>query len=198
MIVGYVRVSSASQKKDRQIKLLTETYKAEKIFQETMTGKTAKRPQLQAMIDFVRSGDTLVVESYSRLARSTKDLLTIVETLAQKDVILISDKEKIDSSTSTGKLFMTIVAGIAQFERECLLDRQAEGIKVAKEQGKYKGRKKDKFDKVKFAEVYERWRVKEEIKAVEAMQILGLKCNTFYRRVNEYEKMIGVKNENDE
>lgn len=198
MIVGYIRVSTTNQKTDRQEKLLTTTYKAEKIFQEKMTGKTSNRPQLKAMLDFVRSGDTLVVESYSRLARSTKDLLTIVETLSKKDVILISDKEKIDSSTSTGKLFMTIVAGIAQFERECLLERQAEGIKIAKSQGKYKGRKRDKFDKEKFAEVYERWRIKEEIKAVEAMQILGLKPATYYRRVAEYEKMIGVKNENDE
>lgn len=189
MIVGYVRVSTEEQNPDRQIEMLNAKYQIEKLYLDKLSGKNTDRPELQNMLAFVRSGDTVVVESYSRLARSTHDLLEIVDTLKNKDVALISDKENIDTSTPTGKLFLTITAGLAEFERECMLQRQREGIAIAKAAGKYKGRKKIAVDKKRFAEVYRQWK-EGEITARRAQEKLGLKSDTFYRRVKEYEKNI--------
>ena len=189
MIVGYVRVSTEEQNPDRQIEMLNAKYQIEKLYLDKLSGKNTDRPELQNMLAFVRSGDTVVVESYSRLARSTHDLLEIVDTLKNKDVALISDKENIDTSTPTGKLFLTITAGLAEFERECMLQRQREGIAIAKAAGKYKGRKKIAVDKKRFADVYRQWK-EGEITARRAQEKLGLKSDTFYRRVKEYEKNI--------
>lgn len=140
MIVGYVRVSTVEQNEARQLATM-EKYNVDRVFQEKVSAKDTNRPELKAMLDFVREGDSIVIHDFSRLARSTKDLLEIVETLEDKRVTLVSAKENIDTSTATGKLMLTMIGAINEFERTNLLERQREGIAIAKEQGKYKGRK---------------------------------------------------------
>lgn len=140
MKVGYVRVSTAEQHTERQERDLKEHADVERIFLDRLSGKDTNRPQLQEMLEYVRSGDTVIVSEFSRLARSTKDLLDIVSTLNEKGVTVVSRKENLDTSTPQGRLMLTVFAGIAEFERTIMLQRQREGIAVAKEQGKYKGR----------------------------------------------------------
>lgn len=141
MKVAYVRVSTEEQNEARQIEAL-EKHGIEKWFTEKISGKSMDRPQLQAMLDYVREGDTVYIHDFSRLARSTKDLLEIVERLQAKQVHLVSNKENLDTGTPTGKLMLTMIAAINEFERQNLLDRQREGIAIAKRNGVYKGRKK--------------------------------------------------------
>jgi DNA invertase Pin-like site-specific DNA recombinase len=139
MVVGYARVSALDQNIDRQIKLFEEI-KVDKVFQEKISGKDTDRPELKEMLKFLREGDTLIVESFSRLARNTRDLLNIVEELKQNKVKFISKKESIDTSTPAGKFMLTVFAGISELERDFLLERQREGIRIAQKKGKYKGR----------------------------------------------------------
>ena len=140
MRVGYIRVSTVEQHEDRQVKDLTENAKVSKVFMDKLSGKDTNRPQLNAMRDYVREGDTVVVSEYSRLARSTKDLLNIIDTLENKGVTVISMKEKLDTSTPDGEFMLTVLAGVATLERKLMLQRQREGIAIAKANGKYKGR----------------------------------------------------------
>lgn len=178
MKVAYIRVSTEGQNTARQEEAMREIG-VEKYYTEKVSGKNADREQLKAMMEFLREGDTLIVESYSRLARSTHDLLEIVDALAKKGVSFVSLKENIDTSTPQGKLMLTIFAGLAQFERECLLQRQAEGIAIAKAEGKYRGRKaKEKPDN--YEEVMTLWK-EDKITARRAMEMLGVKKDTFYR-----------------
>lgn len=189
-IIGYVRVSTQEQNEDRQLTIMAQ-YKADKIFTEKISGKNTDRPQLHKMLEYVREGDTLVIESYSRLARSTKDLINLVQQLKDKGVNLISSKENIDTSTPQGRLMFTIFAGLAEFERECTLQRQAEGIAEAKKRGVYKGRQRIEVDTDTFKYVYDEWK-QGNITARTAMQKLGLSANTFYRRVKEHEEIKGA------
>lgn len=186
MIVGYMRVSTENQSLDRQSEIMKK-YNVEKLFYEKKSGKNTDREELQKMLEFVRSGDTLVVESYSRLARSTKDLMNIVDKLNSKGVNLISDKENTDTSTASGKLIFTVFSGIAEFERNCLLERQREGIAAAKNAGVKFGRKRIEVDEKKFEDVYRDWK-KGKYTGVESMKKINLKKDTFYRRVREYEE----------
>lgn len=140
MRVGYIRVSTIEQNEERQVVDLRENAKVEKVFLDKLSGKDTNRPQFQAMLDYVREGDTVVVSEYSRLARSTKDLLNTIDLLEKKGVTVVSLKEHLDSSTPQGKLMLTVFAGIAEFERAIILQRQKEGITIAKAEGKYKGR----------------------------------------------------------
>lgn len=189
-IIGYVRVSTQEQNEDRQLTIM-EQYKVDKVFTEKISGKNTDRPQLQKMLEYIREGDTLVIESYSRLARSTKDLINLVQQLKDKGVNLISAKENIDTNTPQGRLMFTIFAGLAEFERECTLQRQAEGIAEAKKRGAYKGRQRIEVDTDTFTKVYDEWK-QGNITARTAMQRLGLSANTFYRRVKEHEEKIKV------
>lgn len=132
MNVAYVRVSTVEQNEARQIEAL-KPHGIDKWFTEKISGKNTQRPQLQAMLDFVREGDTVFIHDFSRLARSTKDLLTLVEQLQNKGVHLISNKENLDTSTPTGKLMLTMIAAINEFERANTLERQREGIAIAKQ-----------------------------------------------------------------
>ena len=180
MKVCYVRVSSVDQCYDRQTKAMEEIG-VEKSFVEKISGKNLNRPQLKSMLDFVRTGDTLYVESFSRLARSTQDLLSIIERLNEKGVSFVSLKENIDTTTPQGKFILTVFAGLAEFERTQLLQRQREGIECAKAAGKYKGRKP--IDRPEnFEEVVKLWK-EGEITARKAQQKLGLTPSTFYRMV---------------
>ena len=160
MKVAYVRVSTAEQNEARQIEAL-EKHGIEKWFTEKISGKNTNRPELQKMLEFVREGDTVYIHDFSRLARSTKDLLDIVETLNNKGVSLVSNKENIDSSTPTGKLMLTMIGAIAEFERQNLLERQREGIEIAKRDGKFKGGQVKKIDDLAFSKCYEAYKARE-------------------------------------
>lgn len=138
--VAYVRVSTAEQNEARQREALA-SRGIEKWFIDKASGKNTARPEFQKMLDWVREGDTIFIHDLSRIARSTKDLLELLDTLKAKGVALVSDKESIDTSTATGKLMITMIAAINEFERANLLERQREGIAIAKREGKYHGRK---------------------------------------------------------
>lgn len=159
MNVAYVRVSTAEQNEERQIKAISDRCSSvEKWFTEKVSGKSMDRPKLKEMLDYVREGDTVYVHDLSRLARSTADLLKIVEILEDKKVTLVSNKESIDTSTPTGRLLLTFIGAINEFERDNLLERQREGIAIAKANGKYKGRKKIKRSQFpNWKELYERF-----------------------------------------
>ena len=152
--LGYVRVSTAEQNDQRQKEAL-EKYKIDKWFEEKVSAKDKKRKKLQDMLEYCREGDTIYVHDFSRLARNTKDLLEIVEELERKGVNLVSNKESLDTSTSTGKLMLTMIAAIAEFERQNLLERQREGIAIAKRKGKYKGGQVKKIDETVFQKKYD-------------------------------------------
>ena len=136
-------------------------------------------PKLNELLDFVWEGDTAIVESCSRLVRSTKDLLFIIGKLQEKGVSFVSLKENIDTTTPQGKLMLTVFAGLSQFERECTLQRQAEGIAIAKAEGKYKGRKP--IEKPRDWDYVIRLYKAKEITATQAQKRLGLSHATFYR-----------------
>lgn len=140
MIVGYARVSTVDQNLDVQCEQLLAAG-ADKIFEEKASGAKINRSQLAAMQDFARDGDTVVVCKLDRIARSTRDLLGIIESLESKGVAFQVLNINLDTGTATGKLMLTMLGGIAEFERELMLERQAEGIAKAKAAGKYKGRK---------------------------------------------------------
>lgn len=143
MKVGYIRVSTQEQNLDRQSDLIKNTYEVDRVFEEKVSGKNTKdRPEFNKMLEFVREGDTVYVESFSRLSRSTQDLLKTVQTLSEKGVGLVSDKEKLDTTTPHGKFMLTIFAALSEFERENTLERQREGIAAAKARGKVLGRKR--------------------------------------------------------
>ena len=161
-------------------------YQVDRIFSEKLSGANTDRPQLRAMLDYVREGDTLYIESISRLGRSTKDLLNIIDTLTDMGVTVISHKEKIDTDTPAGKFMLTVFAALSQLEREQLKQRQREGIEIAKAQGKYTGRKPISIDWDKFTKLYDEWKTKK-ITGRDFMRRMGLSVNTFYRRVREYE-----------
>ena len=180
--IGYIRVSTEEQNPARQELQLQNL---DKIYLEKISGKSASaRPELKKMMDYIREGDCVVVESISRFARNTKDLLSLIDELKSKGVSFVSLKENIDTSTPQGQFMLTVFGAMAQLERESILQRQKEGIAIAKEQGKYKGRQPIQVDDKAFNSVCALWRA-GEITAVEAMKRLGLKPNTFYRRVKE-------------
>lgn len=183
--IGYIRVSTEHQETARQQEIMS-NYQVDRIFSEKLSGAITDRPQLKAMLDYVREGDTLYVESISRLGRSVKDLLNIIDTLTDKKVTLISHKEKIDTDTPTGKFMLTVFAALSQLEREQLKQRQREGIEIAKAQGKYTGRKPIPIDWDKFSKLYGEWKSKS-ITGRDFMRRMGMSVNTFYRRVHEYE-----------
>lgn len=182
--IGYIRVSTEDQNVARQEELLA-TQNLQRIYLEKASGKNQERPKLQQMMDYVREGDTVVVESISRFARNTRDLLALVDLLRQKGVEFVSLKEHIDTNTPVGHFMLSVFGAMAELERENILQRQREGIAIAKANGKYKGRQPIKVDKTALRTECARWR-NGEITATEAMKRLNLKPNTFYRRVKEW------------
>jgi DNA invertase Pin-like site-specific DNA recombinase len=178
--VGYVRVSTIEQNEARQL----EAFKGldlYKIFVEKISTREPSRPMLRQMMEYVREGDTVYIKDFSRLARSTKDLLDISEELTRKGIKIVSLKENLDTQTPTGKLMLTLIGAIYEFERENTLERQREGIAIAKSQGKFKGRKE--IDRPsQWDEIYGMYQ-NRIITGTEAMSRLGLKRNTFYKFV---------------
>ena len=182
--VFYIRVSTDEQETARQEEL-AKLYNIDKIYIDKLSGKSRDRPQFKAMMEYLRDGDTLYVESISRLSRSIRDLLKTVDELNEKGVTFVSTKESIDTSTPQGRFMLSIFGALAELEREQMLQRQAEGIKIAKEKGKYKGRQPLKINRLKFESVCADWR-SGKITAVEAQRKLSVTASTFYRRVKEW------------
>lgn len=183
MKIAYIRVSTVEQNEARQIEALKK-YGIEKWFTEKVSGKNTNRPQLQQMLEFAREGDTIYIHDFSRLARSTRDLLDITERLQEKGIHLVSNKENIDTSTPTGKLLFIIVSAIAEFERTNLLERQREGIAIAKRNGVYSGRKP--FTSDKFDDLYCQY-TKREITKTEFAKLLGTSRPTLDKLIREHE-----------
>ena len=181
MKIGYIRVSTQEQNTIRQEELMS-ALGVDHIYIDRMSGKNTNRPELQSMMDFVRQGDTVVVESISRFARNTRDLLDLVERLTTKGAEFVSQKEAIDTSTPAGKFMLTVFGAVAELEREYILQRQREGIDIAKANGVYKGRKPIKPPA--FDQVVSQWR-RGEITATAAMKQLGMSKATFYRKTKQ-------------
>ncbi|MCQ2738621.1 MAG: recombinase family protein [bacterium] len=186
--IAYIRVSTEEQNTESQKNLLYEKYSIDKSYIEKVSGKNTERTELKAMLDFVREGDTIYVRDFSRLARSTKDLLNILELLEKKNVKLVSDKENLDTRTPAGKLMVTMLGAIYEFERANLLERQKDGIAIAKREGKYKGRKKISKP-ANWQEVYSEWKTRK-ITAKKACEMLNLKTNTFYNFVKAEREVV--------
>lgn len=189
--IGYIRVSTQEQNTGRQFELLKERgIKLDKVYEEHVSGKNTNRPQLQAMLDYVREGDTVYIESISRLARNTRDFLNIVESLQSKKVELVSLKESIDTSTPTGKFMLSVFAALYQLERENILERQKEGIALALEERKKDGSRPYGRPSVKMSDTfpanYKKWK-DGKITATEFMKKESLPRTTFYRLVKQYE-----------
>lgn len=184
MKIGYVRVSTEEQNTARQEIMLRELG-VDELFVDRASGKNADRLELNRMMNFVRRGDTVIVESISRFARNTRDLLDLVERLTEKQVEFVSRKEAIDTTTPTGKFMLTVFAAVAELEREYILQRQREGIAIAKQQGKCRGRPPKAYPD--FERIAARWQ-KGEITAVQAMKQLGMSKTRFYERVKRLKK----------
>ena len=182
--VAYVRVSTAEQNEARQREALA-SRDIEKWFIEKASGKNTDRPEFQRMMDWVREGDTIFIHDLSRIARSTKDLLELLDTMEAKGVALVSDKESIDTSTATGKLIITMIAAINEFERANLLERQREGIAIAKREGRYKGRKPVTVPDL--SRHYDRYRRREISKAALARE-LGVSRPTLDKLFDAHQK----------
>ena len=176
--VAYVRVSTVEQNEARQLEALA-SYNIDRTFTEKVSAKDTERPQFQEMLTYVREGDTIYVTDFSRLSRSTQDLLSTLEILTKKGVAVVSLKERLDSSTPQGRLMITVIGAINQFEREILLERQREGIEIAKRKGKYKGRKPVEKP-ANWDKVITDYKLRK-ITAKSAMEQLGLKTSTFYK-----------------
>ena len=182
MKIGCIRISSVDQNTARQ-EVLMRDLGVEQVYIDRISGKDTGRPELKKMMSFVREGDVVIVESINRFARNTRDLLELVEKLTEKKVEFVSKKEAIDTTTPTGKFMLTVFGAVAELEREYILQRQREGIEIAKGNGVYKGRKP--IERPEFKAMVKKWR-NGEITAVEAMRRLNMKPSTFYRKVKKY------------
>lgn len=187
MKVFYIRCSTEEQNEARQIESANEVG-AEKLFIDKASGKNRDRAYLKEMIDYVREGDTVYCSDISRIARNTKDLLNIVEELNNKGVYFVSLKENIDTSTPQGKFMLTVFGAMAELERENILQRQKEGIALAKKEGKYKGRKRIEIDEKLFNDMVKEWKANERT-ASSIYKYFEISPQTFYRRVNEMERI---------
>lgn len=176
---GYARVSTEQQCLDRQLDML-EKYGVDKIYNEKMTGTKRNRPELEKLMERLTDGDTVVVESLSRLGRSTKDLIWLMETFNSKGVNLVSLKESIDTTSSTGKLLFTLMSALAQFERDVLADRTREGLAAAKARGRKGGRPPANSESVKRAVKLYRT---GEYTAKEIYELTGVRKTTLYKNL---------------
>lgn len=183
MNIAYVRVSTLEQNEARQLEGL-EKYRIEKWFIEKVSGKNTNRAEFKAMLEFAREGDTIYVHDFSRLARNTKDLLALVENLNNREIHLVSNKENIDTGTATGKLMLTMIGAINEFERTNLLERQREGIDIAKRNGKYKGR--EKIHVSEFEVYYNKYLNKEVSSKSELARLLGISRPTLDSLILEH------------
>lgn len=192
MKIGYVRISTTTQNTARQ-DVLMEQLGVEKVYTDKVSGKNADRPQLRAMMDSLQPGDSVIVESISRFARNTKDLLILADQLTEKGVDFISKKEGFDTNTPAGRLMLTMFGAIAELERAYILDRSREGIAIAKVEGKYsganhKGRVRAQVDAELFESVYISYSEKS-VNLEDAARQVGLSVSQTRRRFKEREKL---------
>ncbi|WP_010676335.1 recombinase family protein [Bacillus timonensis] len=180
---GYSRVSTLEQNLDMQVDaLLKEGCKKEDIFTEKASGKNTTRPQLEKLKELVRAGDTVVVWKLDRISRSTKHLLELSQFFEDKEVNLISIKDKIDTSTAMGKFYFTMIAAIAQLEADIISERTLAGLASARSRGKLGGRKRINPSKVKNAiELYDT----QKYTIAEITEMTGVKKPTLYKYLNE-------------
>ena len=183
MKYGYGRVSTQDQELARQVDLFARIgIESRYIFLEKMTGTKANRPQLDRIKDEVREGDTVYIESLSRLGRSTKDLLALIDYFEKKGVILVSDKENIDTSTPAGKMLTTIMCALAEFERDLIVERTKEGLQAARARGRKGGRKPKSEKEIKIAvSMYD----SKEFSIAEICKRCNLSQGTLYKAINE-------------
>ena len=178
-VVGYVRVSAADQNEARQLEALGTV---DRLFSEKVSGKnTNDRVQLQEMLIYVRDGDTVRVKSPDRLARSTTDLLALVEQLKAKGVALeFVDNPALNSDTAQGEFMLTVLAAIAQLERKTIRERQAEGIAIAKRNGVYDRVLKLSLEQIQLASE----RIAQGVPKAKVARDLGVSRQTLYAALN--------------
>ena len=180
MIYGYARVSTADQNLDRQKDALYK-YGIDKLFCEKMSGTKKNRPELDSMLGTIQNGDTIVIESLSRLSRSVKNLAELMETLNDKGVRLVSLKETIDTTSSTGRLLFTILSSLAQFERDVLVERTNEGLTAARARERTGGRPtSDEKSVQKAVALYNT----KQYKISEITNLTGISKSALYRAIN--------------
>ena len=191
--IAYIRCSTEDQNPARQEETMR-SLGCVKVFTDMLSGKDTNRPGLQAMLEYVREGDTLYVESFSRLARSTRDLLQIIDQLHQKGVQFISQKECIDTHPPQGKFMLTVFAALSELEREQIRQRQAEGIAIAKRNGKYTGRQPIHYDHYLFEQLYRQWKAGEVTQKYMCKK-LNMSRTTLSRRITDFEHSSTLKTE---
>lgn len=184
MVFGYVRVSTKNQNTDRQVEALKK-YGVDKLIIEKVSGKNLNRPELMNMIGGLREGDTVVVLSFDRFARNTKDLLNLVDSIEKKGAYFKSLQEGLDTSGDMGRFIMTILGAVGELERKSILERQRQGIEIAKREGRFKGRRRKEIDD--FEKVYQQWQ-DGKVSSEQAAKLLDISRSTFYRRKAEYEE----------
>ncbi|PWL74624.1 MAG: resolvase [Prevotellaceae bacterium] len=184
MVFGYVRVSTKNQNTDRQVEALKK-YGVDKLIIEKVSGKNLNRPDLMNMIGGLREGDTVVVLSFDRFARNTKDLLNLVDSIEKKGAYFKSLQEGLDTSGDMGRFIMTILGAVGELERKSILERQRQGIEIAKREGRFKGRRRKEIDD--FEKVYQQWQ-DGKVSSEQAAKLLDISRSTFYRRKAEYEE----------
>lgn len=182
--IAYIRVSTAEQNEARQKEAL-QKYNIDRWFIEKASGKDLNRPKLQEMLEYIREDDIVYVEEFSRLGRSTADLLATVQKIEAAGAQFVSLKEQFDTTTPTGRLQMTMMAAIAEFERDMILERQREGIAIAKAAGKYKGRKEITVPNI--GEYYEKYMSRQGSKVSIAAE-LGISRTTLDKLFKKYVK----------
>lgn len=190
--IAYVRVSTVEQNEERQVEMLKK-YGITKWYIDKASGKNVVRTELQKLREFVREGDVVYVVDWSRLSRSVEDLLRLIQEFNGKSVKLISLKENFDTSTSMGKLMITVIGAIYEFQRAYILEAQAEGIEIAKQEGKYKGRKPIEVDNLSL--ICEKW-IKGEITGTQAAELMNVCRTTAYKKLKQYKEE--KDNEKDE
>ena len=180
MIYGYARVSTSDQNLDRQLDALRQ-HGVDKIYCEKMSGTKKNRPELDRMLHDLQDGDTVVIESLSRLGRSVKNLSDLMEQFNARDICLVSLKETIDTRSPTGKLLFTILSSLAQFERDVLVERTREGLSAARSRGRHGGRPKS--DTAALSKALALYHTKQySIK--EITELTGISKSTLYRALN--------------
>lgn len=180
-VFGYARVSTEQQSLDRQLDML-ERYGVDKIYNEKMTGTKRNRPELEKLMERLTEGDTVVVESLSRLGRSTKDLIWLMETFNSKGVNLVSLKESIDTTSSTGKLLFTLMSALAQFERDVIADRTREGLASARARGRKGGRPATNSEMIRRAvKLYN----SRDYSVKEITELTGVRRSTLYKHLRK-------------
>lgn len=185
---GYARVSTQSQDLERQLDILLK-YSCDVILKEKVSGVKSNRPELLKLKSKVRPGDTVVVESWSRLGRSTKNLIELVEFFKVNHVKIISDKENLDTDTPQGKLMLTVFQAFSEFERDLIVQRTLEGLKSARARGRVGGR--PKVDQNKLAKAVQLYQAGQPM--ADISNLTNISKATIYREVNRQKEQQGIE-----